>query len=336
LDTDLRFVKVNALLAEIHGRSVEEHLGRTVREVLPELADHLEPLFRKILETNTPIRNMEIQGLGPKAPALQRHFLASYFPVKDAEVRYLNGIVVEVTERKRAEDAVRQLSGRLLQLQDEERRRIGSELHDATAQELATAAMDLGRVQQRIAGHDATVDALLSDCQALLAECSRKVRTLSYQLHPPLLDEVGLAGAVQDYARGFMQRSGLQVTLDLCPALGRLTPHIERALFRVVQECLGNVHRHSGSPTAQVRIRRAGSGVVLEITDQGRGFAPEVRISDDGAVSKVGVGITGMRERLRQLGGQLEIESSQQGTTVRATVPGGSEPEQDHAVSDRQ
>jgi signal transduction histidine kinase len=152
----------------------------------------------------------------------------------------------------------------------------------------------------------------------MIEQSQRELRTLAYQLHPPALDDMGLVGAVQEYADGFTQRSGIKVTLDASPALGRLPSETERALFRVVQESLGNVHRHSGSPTTTIRIAREDGAVILEVIDQGCGL----HVRDDGTVAKAGVGLGGMRERVRQLGGRFEIESSGRGTIVRAIVPG--------------
>jgi signal transduction histidine kinase len=237
---------------------------------------------------------------------------------KSGAVVQLAGVVRDVTERRQVEDEVRHLSGYLLRSRDEERRRIGRDLHDSTAQELVALAMNLDLVQQRSAGRDVTADNLLADSQAIIEQSQRELRTLAYQLHPPSLDELGLVGAVQEYATGFTQRSGIKVTLNASPALGRLPAETERALFRMVQESLGNVHRHSGSPTASIRIAREDAAVILEVTDQGCGL----RVRGDGTVAKSGVGLAGMRERVRQLGGRFEIESSGRGTTVRAIVPG--------------
>ena len=178
--------------------------------------------------------------------------------------------------------------------------------------------MNLDLVRQRNAGRDVATDNLLADSQAIIEQSQRELATLAYQLHPPALDELGLTGAVEEYAAGFTQRSGIKVTLDASPSLGRLPAETERALFRVVQESLGNVHRHSGSLTATIRIARENGDVVLEVTDQGCGL----RVRGDGTVAKAGVGLAGMRERVRQLGGRFEIESNGRGTTVRAIAPG--------------
>jgi len=193
-------------------------------------------------------------------------------------------------------------------------------------------SMNLDLVRQRSAGRDVATDNLLADSQAIIEQSQRELRTLAYQLHPPALDELGLVGAVQEYAAGFTQRSGIKVTLDTSPALGRLPAETERALFRVVQESLGNVHRHSGSPTATIRIARENGSVILEVTDQGCGL----RLRGDGTVAKAGVGLAGMRGRVRQLGGRFEVESSGQGkgTTVRAIAPVEAGTNEDHANPD--
>jgi two-component system NarL family sensor kinase len=155
----------------------------------------------------------------------------------------------------------------------------------------------------------------------LAEQCLREVRTLSYLLHPPFLDELGLASALQWYIEGFAQRSGIGMTLEVSPELGRLPSDIELALFRIVQESLSNLHQHSGSPVASIRLLRGPSQVVLTITDEGHGIRPEVLEKMQTSGSPIGVGIAGMHERVRQLGGQLEIHSDHQGTTLRVTLP---------------
>jgi two-component system NarL family sensor kinase len=180
--------------------------------------------------------------------------------------------------------------------------------------------MNIGLVLQRIEGSDTTNDSLLSDSLAIIEQCNRDIRTLAYLLHPPLLEDAGLSAAAHEYVSGFSQRSGINVTIDVSRDLGRLPTATEQALFRVLQESLGNVHRHSGSTTAAIRIWREDDKVILEIKDQGHGLPPGMISAEDGRISKVGVGIAGMRERLRQLGGRFTIESSAQGTTVRAMV----------------
>ena len=181
--------------------------------------------------------------------------------------------------------------------------------------------MNLGELQRRIEGRDLITDNLLSDSMAMVEQCNREIRTISHLLHPPLLDELGLRRALQNYIEGFAGRSAIVTTLDVAEDLGRLPAGIETALFRVVQESLGNIHRHSGSTTAAIRIRLDAGTVRLEIRDEGGGLPPGLRQGIKEMAVPVGVGIAGMRERLRQVGGQLEIESNDRGTTVRAIAP---------------
>jgi signal transduction histidine kinase len=230
-------------------------------------------------------------------------------------------LLANLRDREQANKALRELSRRLFQMQDEEHRRIARELHDSIAQELAAVSMNLGQLQKRIEGRDLITDNLLSDSMALVEHCNREIRTISHLLHPPLLDELGLRRALQDYIEGFAGRSAIVTTLDVAKDLDRLPAEIETALFRVVQESLGNIHRHSGSTTAAIRIRRDAGTVRLEISDEGGGLPPGLRQGNKEMSVPVGVGIAGMRERLGQVGGELEIESSDRGTTVRAIVP---------------
>src|SRR5262249_11104595 len=157
------------------------------------------------------------------------------------------------TDRKRSERELRRLSGQLLRLQDEERRKIAQDLHDSTGQDLAALVMTLGQLRSSIPAVDRTPHLLLSECKAIANRCVREIRTLSYVLHPPPLEHAGLAEAIRDYIKGFNRRSGIAVELELSPRLGRLEPDTELALFRVVQESLTNIQRHSGSPRARIR-----------------------------------------------------------------------------------
>jgi PAS domain S-box-containing protein len=224
----------------------------------------------------------------------------------------------EISERERTEQTLRELSVRLLQTQDEERRRIARELHDSTGQTLAALAMNLSVVGKSAGTLDTRARKALTESLALLDRSARDIRTLSYLLHPPLLDERGLAAAVRWFADGFTERSGVQVKLEVPADLPRLPDEIEIALFRIVQEGLTNTHRHSGSSTATIRLMVDQNQVQLEMRDAGKGL-PEPR--SDGYVAPLGVGITGMRERVKQLGGQMQMESGSRGTTVSVTVP---------------
>ena len=226
-----------------------------------------------------------------------------------------------------ANDNLRELSARLLQLQDDERRRIARELHDSVGQTLAALAMNLSAVRLDFERIAQTASALV-DSENLVRDMSTEVRTISHLLHPPLLDEAGLSSALRWYVEGFAVRSKIKVDLDLPEDFGRLPRESETAIFRVVQECLTNIHRHSGSPVAKIRLRHRDHEVLVEIADKGKGIPPEKQehLSSAGAP---GVGIRGMRERVRQLGGTLEINSNGTGTVVivKLPVPNSSSPE---------
>jgi signal transduction histidine kinase len=218
-----------------------------------------------------------------------------------------------------ANDSLRELSARLLQLQDDERRRIARELHDSVGQMLAALNMNLSTVRADVERLAKTANAL-TDSENLVQQMSTEVRTISHLLHPPLLDEAGLASALRWYVDGFVLRSKIKVALDLPEDFGRLPRESETAIFRVVQECLTNIHRHSGSPIARIRLRQRDDHVSVEIEDKGKGIPPEKQeeMNSSGAP---GVGIRGMRERLRQLGGALEFRSNGSGTLVTVELP---------------
>jgi PAS domain S-box-containing protein len=221
-------------------------------------------------------------------------------------------------EQKNAE--LRKLSARLLQIQDEERRRIARELHDSVGQLLAAISMNISNVSKEKGKLSSPAASAISENMRLVEQVSNEIRTLSHLLHPPLLDEIGLLSALKWYIDGFSERSKIKVTADIPSDLGRLPRDVELSLFRIVQECLTNIHRHSGSLTALVRLARSRQGVTLEVKDEGRGFPPD----GESIVSRseaAGVGLRGMRERVRQLGGQLEITSNGAGTLVLARLP---------------
>jgi PAS domain S-box-containing protein len=226
----------------------------------------------------------------------------------------------DITERKRIEKELRQLSGYLLEAQDEERRRIARELHDSTAQNLAAITLNLSLLEESV-GKDERARETLAESISLAQQTLDEIRNISYLLHPPLLDQMGLAAALEYYADGFSRRSGISVTVEISPELGRLPEDVERTLFRVVQECLSNILRHADSPTAKVRVVRNPEGIVLDVVDRGRGMHTPPVEKLDGAPARPGVGIPGMRERVRLLGGQLEIRTGARGTTVHVTLP---------------
>jgi PAS domain S-box-containing protein len=264
------------------------------------------------------------------AEGRQRLIRLALKPVKNSDPRTVCVVATELTELVEAnealrsnEEALRQLSARLLKLQDEERRHIARDLHDITGQKLAVQSIGLSQLLNRkTEGLDAESRRILSECATLTKQVGEEIRTLSYLLHPPLLDELGLSSAVKWYAEGFERRTGIGVQVDIASDFVRLPSDVEVTLFRVIQESLTNVHRYSGSQRAYVRVRVTSNTIRVEIGDFGKGMHADVMNATTGKVAPLGVGIQGMKERMRQLGGKLEITSHpNQGTLVAATFP---------------
>jgi len=212
--------------------------------------------------------------------------------------------------------ALRRLSARLLRVQDEERRRIARELHDSLGQYLTAAKINLD-VLARTSGNGA----YLREAQQLIDRAISDTRTLSHLLHPPLLDEAGFTSAARWYVEGFGKRSGIRTALEIPDDFDRLPSEVETALFRILQEALTNVHRHSGSRSVEVRLTRDSTLVVLAIQDHGKGIAQDTLDRFKKSGTNVGVGLAGMRERIKELGGTFHLESSPKGTLLKAIVP---------------
>ena len=225
-------------------------------------------------------------------------------------------LVTDLTERKQQIE----LASRLQQLQDDERRRIARELHDSVGQLLVAIGMNIAMVQSQAHKLDATAAKAVAENAELIEQVSREIRTVSYLLHPPLLDVAGLVSALKLYVDGFSERSKINVELDVPADFPRLSDAVEIAIFRMIQESLTNIHRHSGSATATIRIHQDGEQLLVQVQDAGKGIPKEKQWALPGS-GRSGVGFAGMRERLTQLGGKLEIESDENGTIVRAILP---------------
>ena len=311
LDSEHRCEMCNPAFERLFQYRCEELTGRNLDELIasPEMVKEAKNMTRSVLG-------------GRKVHAVTRRWRKDHETVEveiygvplvvNGEFRGVYGLYQNITERTRAKDAVRQLSSRLMHLQDEERRRIARDLHDTTSQELAMLNMNLQRLEHMLGRADPGIRELLAGTVQLARECSQRIRTTSYLLHPPLLDEVGLTPAVLWFVEGFAQRSGIHVNLTISPQLGRLLNTAELALYRVLQEALANVLRHSGSSEATVAIKRSRRAVKVIVADRGRGLRQP---------AGPGVGIAGMRERLEELGGSLQVRFSPRGTTVRAVLP---------------
>jgi len=225
-------------------------------------------------------------------------------------------LTTELAQRERAEESSRRLSVRVLQLQDEERRKFSRELHDSLGQLLALAKMHLAVLRDKN-----PQDELLKEIDELLTQSVTETRTISHLLHPPLLDEVGLASAARWFVEGFAKRCGIELTTDIPDEPGRLPRPTELVLFRVLQESLTNIHRHSKSLRAEVSLHSSPSNVILQVRDYGKGIPREMLRNFLSAGTGVGVGLAGMRERVREQGGRFDIQSGKTGTTITVTMP---------------
>ncbi len=251
--------------------------------------------------------------------------------VRDSTEKMLaqNALQQEVASRTLAErrlqdseKSLRRLSFHLLRSQDEERRRLGRDLHDSLGQYLAAIKIIMGSLTSLIGPQEGEANQLLAECRELVENSLKEVRTISYLLYPPMLDEMGLKSAISWYLDGFSARSGIQSTLHVQADFGRLGREAEVALFRVLQESLTNIHRHSGGSTAAIRLLTDRGMAILEIKDNGKGIRPHLlEQSSPDWTGIQGVGLRGMTERMEQLGGRLELLSDPSGTTVRAVIP---------------
>jgi|HubBroStandDraft_2_1064218.scaffolds.fasta_scaffold01272_9 two-component system NarL family sensor kinase len=326
LDADGIVLYANSRFAQILNIPVGKLTGSSLHNNLSAgQSDKLKKLIRQALHRSS-AAELTLDATEGR-PKLVRFTLR---PLKDSDIHKVGVVATELTELVEAnealksnEESLRQLSARLLQLQDEERRHIARDLHDVTGQKLAVLSMALSRVLNRPNGNlDADSQRALTESLAWSKEVAAEIRTLSYLLHPPLLDELGLSSAVKWYLAGFTSRTGILMETEIPSDIQRLSPDAEVAIFRVLQESLTNVHRYAESPNAVVRMDVTADEIKLEIQDFGKGVQSSRASSPNGSVARLGVGIQGMTERMRQLGGKLEITSSpNKGTLVAATIP---------------
>jgi PAS domain S-box-containing protein len=326
LDSQFRYTRINEVLPRMMGVRPDELLGKSVFEIFGERGARTEVVLREMLQTGRPVQDRAISAELPGKPGEVRHWLVNYFPIPDATGKFtqVGLIAVDVTARRNAEDALRKLSGRLLGIQDQERRRIARELHDSLGQYLAGLKIALEMLSASPQAEKNQT--LLTECSEILEKSIAETRTLSHLLHPPLLDEAGFASAASWFVSGFSERSGIPVSLDLPPDLPRLSEAIEIALFRVLQESLTNVHRHSRAASAEIKVEADAEQIAVEIRDHGRGMPPHI-LEQVEEGTKLGVGLAGMRERIHELGGEFEVVSDEHGTSIRATVPLGTHEE---------
>jgi PAS domain S-box-containing protein len=303
------------------GRTLEQESGNGWAEnVHPEDFDRCLQIYVTNFDARRPFE-MEYR---------MRHHTGQYRWILDRGVpRYapdgtFEGYVggcLDIHAQKEAAEKVRIAEDmtRLMKAQDEERRRIARELHDSAGQTLTVIGMSLGQLVHQAEGIAPALAREGKEIEAMVQQLHSEIRTTSYLLHPPLLDESGLASALSWYVEGLAERSDLAITLDIAANVGRLPNDMELAIFRVVQECLTNIHRHSDSKTALIRVDREGETVLIEVRDHGKGISPDrlLEIQSRGS----GVGIRGIRERIRQFHGEMKIESNGSGTSVVVSIP---------------
>jgi two-component system, LuxR family, sensor kinase FixL len=343
----------NRAAEKIFGYKPDELIGTELTILMPDyLREVHKSALKRYLETgkrHLDWAHTEVTGLHKSGREISVELSLSESVSNERSI--FTGFVRDVTERKRAEDALRQseerfrilsetldaevrvrtktlelqakqlrdLSWRLLRSQDEERRHIAREFHDSAGQTLAVIGMSLDQTVHEADRLAPSVAKRLEEVQALVQQLHREIRTTSYLLHPPLLDESGLSSALNWYVQGLFERSGLAITLDIADNFGRLPGDMELAIFRLVQESLTNIHRHSCSQTATIRLARDRECIRIEIRDQGKGIQPDrlAEIRSQGS----GVGIRGIRERLKEFGGEMTIESSSSGTSIIVNIP---------------
>jgi two-component system NarL family sensor kinase len=307
----------DAILSRLYGYRTEEMVGQPIYKIIPpERHEEMERIFQTLRDGHR-VDHLETERCRKDGTRVNVDITVS--PLKDDGGRVIgaSAIARDMTQRKQMEDSLRRLSARILSAQDEERRRLAREIHDSTVQKLALLSMNLSQLSK--VADVQKLQAMVKNSQELSNQCAQELRSLSYLLHPPMLEELGLASALKIYAEGFSQRSGISLDVDVPAEFERLPHEMEIALFRVAQESLSNILRHSKSPRATIKLARNGA-IKLVVRDEGKGFHSEKVGSSNGDVL-MGVGILGMRERMKQLGGTLEIESGPGGTLVNAHLP---------------
>jgi PAS domain S-box-containing protein len=309
LDARGCIVYCNLSLSRLLGAPREAVMGRLLQDYLaPE--DH--SAYRNLLqETHTGSAEGEMHLRLADASLVCASFS---FSILSRDKSATGVLITDLRPQKQQIE----FAAHLRNAQDEERKRIARELHDSVGQLLAAISMNISIVRPQAYRLDSEAARAISDNALLVERVSSEIRTISHLLHPPLLDVAGLASALRWYVDGFSERSHIKVDLEIPADLGRLPGEMEIAIFRVVQECLTNIHRHSGSASATIRIKLEGNRLLILVRDGGRGIPSEkLELIESG---RSGIGFAGMRERLRQLGGSLEIQSTEAGTIVRAII----------------
>ena len=312
-DSDGKCVDANPAASVLLGFSHDEFLQQEVADLCAR-HDDVSKSFLRVVSGGPGSGEAVLRRKDGSSCEIEYRAVANVVP--NVHVALLH----DITARKTAERSLEELSGKLLRLQDDERRRIAQALHDTTAQSLVAIRLNLNRVARSAVVADPRVKAAIEDSIALADRSIAEVRTLSYVLHPPMIDEIGLIPSLRWFVRGFEERSGIRVTLNLPEDIERFSPDIETAVFRIVQEALTNIQRHSGSSLARIKLAKNAGEINLVVEDDGRGIPAHLRDQKD-AILSAGVGIAGIRQRIRELGGQMHIESEDHGTRLIVKLP---------------
>jgi len=356
-DTDLRYLYINEWLARINGLSVDGHLGKKIDEVLKDVAAGVAPQLRHVLQTGEPIIEGEVEAETPAHPGESRHYMHNYYPdkSKDGTVVGVSCVVQDITERKRAEEALQELheqlevrvqdrtqelqavnevlkakdkelrknvesmhklTGRLIVAQEDERRRIGRELHDGLTQNLAAMAIDAGRLEQAAEATEGRDQDGLHKIKEGLMELSENVHSLSRQLHPAIVEDLGVASALQSLCEEVQQNEGVQIDYEADAIPADIPNGHELCVYRVVQEALRNVVKHSRATRAQVHLRSKNGTLKFQVRDNGRGF------NLDDAKNQIGLGLRSIEERVWFVGGTVRVETGPgDGTVISVSIP---------------
>jgi len=314
LDDNRRILDANESAQQLFGYGIQELLALRWDALIPAVAE-IEEHWKSVFEEGAKRGEIEVRHACGSARLVSFSARANIQPGRHLIT------LRDLTEQREAEDSLRLLSQRLMRLQDEERRRIARELHDSTGQSLSALAMHLDVVMAESHSLPPRAQKAAAEAVEICRTCSTDIRTISYLLHPPLLDEVGLLPALAWYVSGFSERSGVKVTKKICELSKPLPKELNTALFRIIQEALVNIHKHADSKEAKIELNKSDGKIVLEISDSGNGIDPARLRNGRNGARGLGVGITGMRERVRQLGGTLEIKRANPGTLVRASFP---------------
>jgi len=314
LDNNLRVVTTNAAFYDTFHVSRDETENRFIYSLgdgqwnIPALRELLE----RVLPAQTAFEGFEVQHDFPRIGKRIMLLNGRQIRTRRGGAPLILLAIEDITDRKQAEEALRALPAQLVESQEEERRRIARELHDSTGQTMAALSLNLSVLDGKAQRLDDQGRAALSDSLNLAAQVAEELRNISYILHPPALDEMGLEGALRWYVGNFAKRTGLEVDLVMPKRLPALPEPARLTAFRLVQEALSNAHRHSGSKTVQVVVAQSDSALTLEVADQGGGIPPD---------HTRGLGLVSMRERVTQLGGRLDISSRDGGTTIKVILP---------------